>query len=49
MEAKKMLAEKMRAAKKARQQEIHEERGGDGSGHDDEAGPSKSRVGDVWL
>ena len=42
-----MLAEKMRAAKKARQQETHEERGGDGSGHD-EAGPSKLRVGDAW-
>jgi len=40
-------AEKMRAAKKARQQETREERGGDGSGRDDEAGPSTSRVGDA--
>jgi len=40
-------AEKMRAAKKARQQETREERGGDDSGRDDEAGPSTSRVGDA--
>ena len=32
-------AEKMRATKKVRQQETHEERGGDGSGCDNEAGP----------
>jgi len=39
-------AEKMRAAKKARQQETREERGGDGSGRD-KAGPSTLRVGDA--
>jgi len=50
MEAKKMLkakAENMRAAKKAHQQETCEECGGDGSGRDDGAGPSTSRVGDT--
>jgi len=39
--------EKMRVAKKARQQETREECGGDGSGHNNEAGPFTSRVGDA--
>ena len=40
-------AEKMRAVKKVHQQETREECGGDGSGRDNEAGPSTSRVGDA--